>query len=361
MEVPRGKVADYTLRLRMAGNPGRILLVKPSALGDVCRSMPILASLRAAFPAARIDWLVQDDFEAAVQGHPALERVVAFPRRAWKRWWMPGVVSQVHSFRGTLRAANYDLVVDAQGLLRSGLFMRFTGAARRVGWTDAKEWSWLAANERHARRGGPDATEVMLALLEDAGIPPVRDARMHVQASAMQAWRDRRGAMGIGDRYVALAPTSRWSSKRWPAARWRALAERLVARGETVLMLGAPSEREQVRACMPRNGAIDLCGALPLGEWFAALAGAEAVVANDSAAVHAAAALGRPLVGIYGATDPASVGPYRRAESVVAPPGVAPSDPHAYRDARMVQRMELIPVDAVERRLDVELLRGPRW
>jgi ADP-heptose:LPS heptosyltransferase len=126
-------------------------------------------------------------------------------------------------------------------------------------------------------------------------------------------------------------------------------------------MLGAPSEREQVRACMPRTGAIDLCGALPLGEWFAALAGAEAVVANDSAAVHAAAALGRPLVGIYGATDPAAVGPYRRAESVVAPPGVAPSDPHAYRDARMVQRMELIPVDAVERRLDVELLRGPRW
>jgi ADP-heptose:LPS heptosyltransferase len=90
----------------MAGNPGRILLVKPSALGDVCRSMPILASLRAAFPAAKIDWLVQDDFEAAVQGHPALERVVAFPRRAWKRWWMPRVVSQVHRFRGTLRAAN---------------------------------------------------------------------------------------------------------------------------------------------------------------------------------------------------------------------------------------------------------------
>ena len=345
----------------MAGNPGRILLVKPSALGDVCRSMPILASLRAAYPTAEIDWLVQDDFEAAVSGHPAVRQVVAFPRRAWKRWWMPGVLSQVRRFRAALRGAGYDLVVDAQGLLRSGLFMHFTGAARRVGWSDAKEWSWMAANERHARRGGPDATEVMLALLEDAGIAPVRDARMHVPVGAAHAWRERCRAMGIGDRYVALAPTSRWSSKRWPAARWRTLAERLVARGENVLLLGAPSEREQVRECMPKQGAIDLCGALPLGEWLAALAGAEAVVANDSAAVHAAAALGRPLVGIYGATDPAAVGPYRRAESVVAPPGVAPSDPHAYRDARMVQRMELIPVDAVERRLDVELLRGPRW
>lgn len=353
--------ADYTFRVRMAGIPGRILLVKPSALGDVCRSMPLLASLRAAYPAAEIDWLVQDDFKAAVVGHPAVRRAVAFPRRAWKRWWMPGVLSQVRRFRGELRAAGYDLVVDAQGLLRSGLFMGFTGAARRVGWRDAREWSWLAANERHARRGGPDATETMLALLEDAGIAPVREARMHVQVSELQAWRDRRGALGIGERYVALAPTSRWSAKRWPAARWRTLAERLVARGETVLLLGAPSEREQVRECMPRHGAIDLCGTLPLGEWLAALADAEAVVANDSAAVHAAAALGRPLVGIYGATDPAAVGPYRRAESVVAPPGVAPSDAHAYRDPRMVQRMALIPVDAVERRLDAELLRGPRW
>ncbi|NBO46753.1 MAG: hypothetical protein EBU85_07105, partial [Actinobacteria bacterium] len=128
-----------------------------------------------------------------------------------------------------------------------------------------------------------------------------------------------------------------------------------------VVMLGAPSEREQVRAAMPAVGAIDLCGAMPLGAWLACLQDAAAVVANDSAAVHAAAAFGRPLVGIYGATDPRAVGPFQRSESVVAPPGVAPSDPHAYRDDRLVQRMQLIPVEAVERRLAEELARGARW
>lgn len=345
----------------MASIPGRILLVKPSALGDVCRSMPLLASLKGAFPGSEIDWLVQEDFRAAVAGHPGLCRAVCFPRRAWNRWWHPGVLMQVRQFGRCLREAGYDLVVDAQGLFRSGLFMRLTGASRRVGWRHTGEFAWLGANERHVRRGGPDVTEVMLALLEDAGIPPVRDARMHVPTDAARAWQDRRRQLGVADRFVALAPTSRWPSKRWPAARWRTLAERLTTRGETVLMLGAPGERDQVRACMPRQGAIDLCGALPLGEWLAAIADSAALVANDSAAVHAAAALGRPLVGIYGATDPAAVGPYGRADGVVAPPGVAPRDPHAYRDARLVQRMELIPVEAVERRLEQELARGPRW
>jgi heptosyltransferase-1/heptosyltransferase-2 len=112
---------------------------------------------------------------------------------------------------------------------------------------------------------------------------------------------------------------------------------------------------------MPKEGAIDLSGELSLGAWLAAIEEADAVVANDSAATHAAVGFGRPLVAIYGATDPAAVGPFGRPECVVAPPGVAPTDPHAYRDPRMVQRMHLIGLDAVERRLHDEVQRGPRW
>jgi lipopolysaccharide heptosyltransferase I len=339
----------------------RILLVKPSALGDVCRSMPALESLRRSFPDARVDWLVQDDFADAVRGHPGVSSVVAFPRRAWRRWWTPGSILGVRRFCRGLRASGYDLAVDLQGLLRSGLFLWASGASRRVGWREAREFAWIGANERHAARGGPDATERMLALLEDAGVTPVREARLHAPADGVEAWRVTRDATGVREGFVAFAPTSRWESKRWPAPRWRALAERVIAGGRQVVMLGAPGEAAQVRAAMPAAGAIDLCGRMPLGGWLACLQEAAAVVANDSAAVHAAAGFGRPLVGVYGATDPRSVGPYRRPESVVAPPGVAPSDPHAYRDPRLVQRMALVPVDAVERRLAEELARGARW
>lgn len=339
----------------------RILLVKPSALGDVCRSMPVLASLRGSFPDARIDWLVQEDFADVVRGHPAVGEVLAFPRKSWRKWWMPGALRGVRAFCERIRGQDYDLAIDLQGLLRSGLFLRATRAPRRIGWRDAREFAWLGANQRHARRGGPDATEIMLALLEDAGISVDREARLHVPVDAVDAWRAVRVGAGVRDGFVALAPTSRWASKRWPATRWRTLAERIVAGGRQVVMLGAPGEREQVRAAMPAAGAIDLCGAMSLGAWLACLRDSAAVVANDSAAVHAAAGLGRPLVGIYGATDPKAVGPYRRPESVVAPPGVAPSDPHAYRDDRLAQRMALVQVDAVERRLAEELSRGPRW
>ncbi|NDH28479.1 MAG: hypothetical protein EBX81_04055 [bacterium] len=131
--VPRVRVADYTLIIRMGSPIRRILLVKPSALGDVCRSMPALSSLRRAFPDARIDWLVQDDFADAVRGHPDLSEAIAFPRRAWKRWWTPGSLLGVQRFCRGIRGNGYDLAVDLQGLFRSGLFLWTSGAMRRVG------------------------------------------------------------------------------------------------------------------------------------------------------------------------------------------------------------------------------------
>lgn len=345
----------------MAASDSRILLVKPSALGDVCRTMPALASLRAAFPDARIDWLVQDDFADAVRGHPALGGVVEFPRRAWRRWWSPASLLQARSFSRGLRQGGYQLAIDLQGLFRSGWFVRATAAPRRVGWLDARELAWLGTNERHARRAGPDATEMMLALLEDAGVAPVRDPRMHLPTGAAQRWETLRADCGLREGYVALAPTSRWASKRWPAARWKALAEGLIRRGVPVAMLGAPGEMEQVQAAMPASGAVNLCGRMRLSEWMAAIAGSAAVIANDSAATHAAVGFGRPLVAIYGATDPASVGPFGRPDSVVSPPGPAPTDPHAYRSDHLAMRMELVPLEAVRERLDDQMRRGPRW
>lgn len=349
------------MAIRMSPPIGRILLVKPSALGDVCRSMPILASLRNAHPGARIDWLVQEDFADVVRGHPALHAAITFPRRAWRRWWHPGVIAEVLAFARALGRARYDLVLDLQGLFRSGFFMWSTGARRRVGWLHAREGAWLAANERYPVRGGSDATERMLALLEDAGVAPVRDARIHLPPGSADAWRNTRGDLGVDGRFIMLAPTSRWTAKRWPAQRWRELAADLVQQGHRVVMVGEPSERAQVQAAMPPCGVVNLCGRLPLAQWLAAIADADAVVANDSAAIHAAAGLGRPLVGIYGATDPRQVGPYQRGDCVVSAEGEPPSDPHAYRHDAMAARMASIGVDRVRSLLQRELSRGPRW
>lgn len=161
-------------------SPRRILIIRPSALGDVCRSTPVLVSLRQAFPDAHIDWLVQDVFADAISAHPALTQAIPFPRARLARWWTPGGVAAAAHLISSLRAARYELVVDCQGLARSGFLARATAAPVRVGHADAREAAWLAYTHRvpPTLAGAPALHTVdrMLSLIEHLGVPPVSGA-----------------------------------------------------------------------------------------------------------------------------------------------------------------------------------------
>ena len=95
--------------------PHRILIIRPSALGDVARTVPLLVSLRDSFPAAKIDWLVQDSFVDVVRAHPALTEALPFPRAEFSRWLRAGRVDRLWSYLASLRSREYDIVIDAQG------------------------------------------------------------------------------------------------------------------------------------------------------------------------------------------------------------------------------------------------------
>src|SRR5690349_568234 len=127
----------------MPNDPQRILIVRPSALGDVCRTVPVLVSLRSGFPRAKIDWLLQDTFADAVRAHPGLNSVIEFPRARFAAWWRPSVAADLARWLRGLSRTGYDLVLDCQGLARSGFFSWCTRSARRVGYGDAAELSWL--------------------------------------------------------------------------------------------------------------------------------------------------------------------------------------------------------------------------
>ena len=160
-------------------DPARILMIRPSALGDVCRTVPCLVSLRRAFPAATIDWLVNDAFVPAVSAHPALNAAVAFDRRAFGDGIKRLQLGAARSFMGELKARGYDLVVDLQGLARSGLLAWSTRAKRRVGYANARELGWLGCNERHHVDASIHAVDRMLRLIELAGVRPVLDMRLY--------------------------------------------------------------------------------------------------------------------------------------------------------------------------------------
>jgi heptosyltransferase-1 len=331
-----------------------VLIIRPSALGDVCRSVALAASVRAAWPSARVTWLVQDTFADAVRCHPCVDEVLAFPRGAFRRWWRPSVAAAALRWLRSLKG-RFDVAIDAQGLGRSGLMAWASRAPRRIGFRDARELGWLGANERYAVPA-THSVDRMLGLLAAAGVEPRVDMRLVAPPECVAWWEAERARRGIGA-YAVCAPTSRWASKDWPSERWAALAPRLFERGlERAVYVGTTPERDAVRLAMPSGAAgercVDLSGATTVGQSMAVIAGADLVVANDSAPLHIAVGFGRPLVALFGPTDPAKVGPYRR-ESTVLRSVEATRFTGSYRDPSIGDRlMRGISVDDVLAAID---------
>lgn len=298
----------------------RILIVRPSALGDVCRTVPVLASLRAAFPGARIDWLVQDTFVDAVAAHPALDGVVSFARERYGRWYVPRAGMELLRWLRGLGRAGYDLVLDCQGLARSGFFAWCTRARERVGYRDGAEFSWLGLSKRVDAPVSMHTVDRMLRLVEAVGAAPVRDMRLYAPA---REWEAVEGDAGLGEKYAVLAPAARWEGKRWPAERFARVAEELLRCGAVgcVVVVGSGGEREQcgpVLALADRGLRVaDRVGRTSVGGLMALVERAALVIANDSAALHMAVGFDRPLVGLYGPTRVERVGPYGREGDVL--------------------------------------------
>lgn len=288
-----------------------MLIIRPSALGDVCRSVPVLASLRAHWPSAAIDWLVQDSFADAVREHPMLTEVVPFPRRELGQAMSSLRLGRGFTFLSMLKHRGYDVVIDVQGLFRSGLFAWATRATRRVGYADAREGGWLGCTERHAVPAA-HAVDRMVALVEAMGVPAVRDMRLYTNAEE-RAWVANDFRLQKR-RFAVVAPTSRWAGKRWPIERFAEVTRALLDRELCVAVVGGRGEREQcgpileLAATEPR--VVDLVGATSVARLMAVIEAATVVIANDSAALHMAVGFDVPAVALYGPTDIARVGPY---------------------------------------------------
>ncbi len=325
--------------------PTKILLIRPSALGDVCRTVPVLVSLRQAYPRASIDWMVQDSFVDAVKAHPALNSVVPFARARLGRAMKRGRLGEARLWSRSLRRAGYEMVVDAQGLVRSGFFGWLSGAQYRIGYANAQECAWIFYTHKYALDRSMHTVDRMLGLVERAGIAPERDMRLYAAAEDQQAARTLVPEVGI-----VLAPTSRWAAKRWPIERFAALAERLLSQtNEPITIIGAAGEEDQcgaLSALAAREPRLtSLVGRTSIGQTMAIIERSRLVVANDSAALHMAVGFDRPIVALYGPTDVARVGPYQRERDVIQ--HIAPSDELDHKRAANVALMERIGVDEV--------------
>jgi heptosyltransferase-1 len=292
-----------------------ILLVKTSSLGDVVHNLPVVSDLQRRLPGLAIDWVVEEAFAAIPRLHPAVRRVIPVAVRRWRKaLTAPATWREMGAFRRQLRGEAYDAVLDTQGLVKSALVAALA-RGRRLGY--ARE----AAREPLAARFY-DRTFVIPKNLHAV------ERNRWLAAAALGYAADLPLDYGIAAEPLAgewlptkpyavlLTATSR-ADKQWPAAGWLALADWLGRRGlACVLPAGSAAER-QTAAALAR----DMTGGVaapPLGiaELAGLFAGAALVVGVDTGLTHLAAALGRPTLGLYGATDPLLTGVHAGANAI---------------------------------------------
>jgi lipopolysaccharide heptosyltransferase I len=303
--MPRPSLHEYEAR--------RIALVKPSALGDIVHALPVLTAVRERYPRARITWVVNQGYAPLLQGHPDLDEVLPFDRKAAGAGWVSAGRTYSRFFR-ELRRRDFDLVLDLQGLLRSGLMAAASGAARRVGLRGAREgarWFYTDIVSAPGRQEGHavDRYWCMAEVLGAGGGP--KRFRVPLVADAA-AWAERE-LRGVPRPWLVLAVGSRWPTKRWLPAHFAELARCAQAEfGGTVLFVGGADEATLAEAVRTRleGPSLDLSGRTTLPQLAAVLARADAVLANDTGPLHLANALGRPVAAPYTCTQVRLTGPY---------------------------------------------------
>jgi lipopolysaccharide heptosyltransferase I len=301
----------------------RVLIIKPSSLGDVVHALPVAAALKRQVPDAHLSWLVSDQFAELVRLSAEVDEVLLFRRREWGRGRQLGSLRQLYR---QLRRPGYDLVLDLQGLARSGLCTWLARAPRKVGFAAAREGAALAYRECVTIPAGmTHAVDKNLHLLATAlGRPcPYAAPRFRPQPAADAEALRLLAAQHLAEAgpLLAVAPCSRWPSKSWPpeffiATLQAVLAEAPPATG--VWLLGSPDERETAAAIAAPLGprVANLAGATTFPVMLALLRRTALLLTNDSGPMHLAAALGVPTAALFGPTDPNLTGPYGPAHRV---------------------------------------------
>lgn len=279
-----------------------LLVVRLGALGDIVHAIPAVAALRSAFPTARIDWLVERKHREILDLVTSVDRLIVL-RDASVRAWIDATRE--------LRAGHYDIALDFQGLMKSAVLARASGASRVLGFSI---WHVREKGSRpfYSETVVAEADHVIrknLRLLEALGVDnsAIEFPLMRVESAAHDAV-----VSSAGGAFAVVNPGAAWPNKRWPADRFGELATFLKeVRGLTPVVVWGPSEELLARAVVAASGgAAQLAPPTRLADLVEICRSASLVVSGDTGPLHIAAAVGTPIVSIFGPTDPARNGPW---------------------------------------------------
>ncbi len=315
----------------------KVLILKPSSLGDIVQALPVLRLLKRKLPNSEIYWWVESSFAPLLEGDPDLAGVVRFERRGWaapQRW--PGLWRSIR----WMREQAFDYVIDLQSLARSGAFAWLANGKLTVGLDEPREGA-RGFYDLIARRPSfhTHAVDWYLRVLPLLGLPGPETMSPASRNGSLTAngqnwnsallqeesfnWLPQQPAIAAairrkwpvaGSRWIVLQPGARWSNKRWPAECFAEVVARLaVARPEfRFAILGASQDRPLAEIICRVDPArcLDLSGETSLPEMVEWIRFSDLMVTNDSGPMHMAAALNKPVVALFGPTEPRRTGPY---------------------------------------------------
>ncbi|PIP37720.1 MAG: lipopolysaccharide heptosyltransferase I [Desulfobacterales bacterium CG23_combo_of_CG06-09_8_20_14_all_52_9] len=308
-----------------------ILIVKLSAIGDVIHTLPALNALRAHYPFARITWLVEEAASDLVIGHRALDRVLVSRRKTWIRGLFSGDAvlhfKAAAFFLKNLRDTRYDMILDFHGLLKSSLLIFLARGKRKIGFGKGMahmEYSHLFLNERiPAVSMEYHALKRQLIFLEGLGI---RCSRIVYDVPIRMQDRKEAGQLlascGIQPDavYVAINPGAKWVTKLWEPGKFARVADDLIRRHSVrIIFTGSREDSAMVGAIRGRmkEPAAGVTGKTTLNVLSAIYENAACVLSTDTGPMHLAAAVGTPVVALFGPTAPSRTGPFGKRHRVL--------------------------------------------
>jgi heptosyltransferase-1 len=293
--------------------PESILIIRPSAMGDIIMASPMLAALRRAFPQARICWLVEPGLADLLRHNADLDELIFWPKGEWNRLVRERryleLLRRIMALRRELRGHRFDLAIDAVGLVKSRFLLWLSGARETIGFLSKEPGAFLL--DRKVRKGKDDPAmsseyrEMIVALGLDPGpfVPQI-----FVASEDRTIARHLLASLGVGSDYLVFAPFTTRPQKHWFDERWALLAADLVDKfGKPVIILGGPGDVDRGEEIARLSGSAqvyNLCGRTTLGQSAAMIEGAALLVGVDTGLTHMGTAFSVPTLALFGATCP---------------------------------------------------------
>jgi len=302
-----------------------ILIVKLSAIGDIIHTLPSLAALRKLYPEANITWAIEDASSDLISDHPYLDRVIVSHRKQWindlKKGRITKPIREIRNFINDLRKQPYDLVIDFHGLIKSAVLVLLSSGKRKLGYDSMQELSGLFVNEKIPEDMNKHAIYRYLDFLRYLGadveepeflIPIGEENKNRVEELLQRNDIDKKG------RFVAVNPVALWDTKLWADEKFAGLCDR-IAKELKISVIFTGTERDKLEYIQSRmkTPSVNLGGETTLRDLAYLYQRSSLLITTDSGPMHLAAAMGTPVIALFGPTDPSRTGPYGKGHVVI--------------------------------------------